>query len=367
MKKYLFILAVLVPALAITASFSFGDDPAFSDLKNDHWAYGNVIRLAKEGIITGYPDGSFKPKNEVTYAEFIKMVAVAGRAIEGDVKSESGYHWAMPYYETSINNAYFTKWDISQSALDRPIPRKDMALIASGIIGEGIKVSDYGDYNKILGSISDVNVRDTHEFYIVKAYATGILSGYPDGSFKPDGVLSRAEAASVIDRLIKAINGEGVVVELQVPEEKPEENLKNEEPEDQGLIIEEPKIKYGGSLRDDYYDLVAVEENPLGAPDGTVDFRMFEYSYKTDERQAELLRVLEIYYPAQAEEIHKTLITFAAKPMPDGKQGMRKQYFGDYPVLMEHMKDVVGLYVLPIGYTDYYYGIKPGQIYEEFF
>lgn len=359
MKKNLFILVILVTALVISANFSFGEDPAFSDLKNDHWAYENIVKLTKEGIIAGYPDESFKPNNEVTYAEFIKMAAVAGRAAEGDLKAENGSHWAVPYYEAALDNAYFTKWDIPESVLDRPIPRRDMAILAAGAMGDGVKVSDYGDYTQILGYIGDVDVRNSHEFYIVKAYAAGVLTGYPDGTFKPDEVLTRAEAASVIDRLNKVINGKAVITEPVTLEE---------EPEDQRLAAENPQVHYGGSRRDDYYDLVAVEENPAGFPDDSVDFRMFEYSDRTAERQAELLRVLKNYYPEQADAIHKTLITFAAKPLKNDKeQGLRKQYFGEYPVLMEHMADVVGLYVLPIGYTDYYWGVKPGQVFEEFF
>ncbi|GAB1475769.1 hypothetical protein MASR2M70_06010 [Bacillota bacterium] len=355
MKKTVFILALLVVIVSVSVSLSFGEDTAFNDLTTDHWAYKNIAGLSEKGVISGYPDGSFKPKKEVTYAEFIKMATLAGGDLDGSIEAGSGSHWATLYYEAGLSKAYFTKWDIPRSDLDLPIPRKDMALIASGIMGEDVKVSDYGDYDQIMSSISDVGPKDSHEFYIVKAYAAGVLSGYPDGTFKPDGVLTRAEAASVIDRLSKVIAGDSAAIATVIAEEKQE------------TAQEEPKIKYGGSLREDYYDLVAVEENPSGFTKGTVDFRMFEYSDRTAERQAELLRVLKVYYPGLAEEIHKTLITYAAKAIPDGKGGMRKQYFGGRPVLMEHMEDVVGLYVLPVGPADPYWGLKPGQIIEEFF
>ena len=51
----------------------------FSDLPKDHWAYKNVMALASRGIISGYGDGTFKPSNNVTYAETsVILIGVLG-------------------------------------------------------------------------------------------------------------------------------------------------------------------------------------------------------------------------------------------------------------------------------------------------
>lgn len=69
MKK-LCILLALCTSLTMTTVFA---DKNFSDLPNNHWAYGVVQQLVNSGRINGYPDGSFQPDNQVTRWEFAKM------------------------------------------------------------------------------------------------------------------------------------------------------------------------------------------------------------------------------------------------------------------------------------------------------
>ncbi len=48
--------------------------PVFSDVSEEHWAAG-YIQIAKEnGILNGYPDGTFLPEHSVSYAEVLKML-----------------------------------------------------------------------------------------------------------------------------------------------------------------------------------------------------------------------------------------------------------------------------------------------------
>jgi len=335
----------MLSALVLSGtSFAFGKDrqKVFTDLKAGHWAHDSVIKMSQIGIISGYPDGSFKPGKLVTYGEFIKMAAIAGNAAVSDLKAEDGQHWGTPYYEAGLNNSYFSQWDISKAALDIPIPRKHMALIASGIMDEDVKISDYGDYGKIEGSISDVDEKTPFEYDIVKAYAVGVLSGYPDGTFRPEGVLSRAEAASVIDRLLKVVNKEQTA-------EDPEPVVVNPE-------LEQEPIK----------SWVEVNADPLGSPDGSFALIIREYGKDLDAQHQELLSQLKILLPNEADAILKEAITLGRKPYKERKNSnTRKQYFGEYPVLIDHIFDTIYIDILPKGYWDEYWGIRPGQV-EEF-
>lgn len=49
----------------------------FTDLGNVEWARVAIINLANAGVINGYGDGTFKPENNITRAEFAKMLVVA--------------------------------------------------------------------------------------------------------------------------------------------------------------------------------------------------------------------------------------------------------------------------------------------------
>ena len=58
---------------------------------------------------------------------------------------------------------------------------------------------------------------------------------------------------------------------------------------------------------------------------------------------------------------------FRSKALPEGKQGLHKEYFGDRPVMFDRLSGSARIFIFPPGYQDEYWGIKPGEVYEEFF
>lgn len=224
MKRIFILILTIVLAFGGSAAVYAAEDTTagnsgmnqaagFSDVKSTNWAYPAILDMAGKNIITGYPDGTFQPNEVVTYAEFIKMAVVAtgedpGAAVSTATEKK---HWAQNYYDLALKKGYFTNADISKAALNQQIPRASMALVISGILGDDVKVENYSELQE---SLSDVDVNTKYEYQITKAYGTGILSGYPDGTFRPYGTLTRAEAASVIQRL----TDEGKRV---LPERKP--------------------------------------------------------------------------------------------------------------------------------------------------
>lgn len=193
------ILSIVTTMILCVTVWGFAETPkTFTDLKKDHWAYKSVSQMAEAGVIAGYPDGSFKPNNYVTYAEFIKMAVVSFEEKDPGV-AKGKEHWGKNYFDKGLENGWYNENEISENALSHPIDRQHMALIASKIINREEKAA--GHYGTILDSISDVAATDRYEFEIVTAFAEGVLSGYPDGTFRPEGTLTRAESASVIQRL----------------------------------------------------------------------------------------------------------------------------------------------------------------------
>ena len=141
-------------------------------------------------------------------------------------------HWANKYYEASIENEYFTEYDIHKKLLDRPITRTYMALIVSSVLSD---VEEYGNHNAILNSIDDVTYKTPKEYHIVRAYGMGILSGYPDKTFRPDGTLTRAEASTVIARLKDKIEGVELPTPVITPDPVIEEPINNPEEESNSI------------------------------------------------------------------------------------------------------------------------------------
>jgi hypothetical protein len=137
-----------------------------------------------------------------------------------DVGNAKSGHWATNYYNEALKQGYFTEADITTSQLNHGIPRSDMGLIIGSLISKGInfdqikkdggefsfKVGDkrilYDDAEKMADDLlTDIDSKTKYRDQIILAYLNGILTGYPDNTFRPAQTLTRAEAAAVIHRI----------------------------------------------------------------------------------------------------------------------------------------------------------------------
>lgn len=176
---------------------------AFSDLTPGHWAYGAVSDLTSRGVIQGYLDGTFQPEAPLRYGEFIKLILASQGVDTGQTAQElSWIHWALGHYLLALEEGYFTIHDIKKQQLDRPIPRGVMALLISSVLQKGSNRLTIKDYEGIRNAIGDVSAATPYEYDIVASYASGILKGYEDQTFRPAQGLTRAEGAAAIQRLM---------------------------------------------------------------------------------------------------------------------------------------------------------------------
>ena len=69
----------LLKALLSVAVIAIGVMPAlaFPDVSKDYWAASQINLLSEQGVIVGYPDGTFKPDDNVSRAEFASMAIKA--------------------------------------------------------------------------------------------------------------------------------------------------------------------------------------------------------------------------------------------------------------------------------------------------
>jgi uncharacterized membrane protein YgcG len=183
---------------------AYGAEPGnavFSDADPKAWYYPYLQTAVKRGIAEGYGDGSFRPAKTVSYGEFITM-AVLHQESEGYKAGEykglsSAGHWAETYYFKGLELGYFNEGQISLRQLGLVIPRRDMAVIAAGMLGDSFDSGRTADY-------PDVEKTSPYEYYISLCSAAGVLEGYGDGSFRPDGYLKRSEAVKVVVAALEA-------------------------------------------------------------------------------------------------------------------------------------------------------------------
>jgi len=170
----------------------------FSDVKEDSWFLKNVAVLIGKKIVNGYDDGTFKPNAQVTKSQFIKMVVTSLGNV--DLMPAEDY-WARTYIQKAQDLELLNEADEkTKENYESFMSREDMAVIISKAIqNEGSDVNS----QTYESSIKDYESLDEqHREYILEAYSKGILTGYSDGEFKPKNGLTRAEAATVILRMI---------------------------------------------------------------------------------------------------------------------------------------------------------------------
>lgn len=212
-------LAVAVTLAAGIAASVFGAGLSFSDVQAWQWHAGAVERARAEGLLSGYPDGTFRPERLVTCGEFLRMAVP-------EAPKTSAAHWADCYYREGLRRGLFTERDIRESALDRPMDRQRMALVYSRLLEEtdpgltGIQTAREADGTVPLAPFHDVESGSTYEYPIAVAAAAGLLKGYPGGGFRPEESLTRAEAATAFVRLLD-YSGEGGAA----PEPDPEPSI----------------------------------------------------------------------------------------------------------------------------------------------
>lgn len=188
----------------------------FPDVPATAWYMDDLQHILKDPrkIFSGYPDGTFKPNDTLTVDMYIKLIVTAmGHQVENGKE-----YWASTYIEKALDEGYIIKnvdnftnavnfWTKDNkdpyAGYKTPITREDMAQITGRALDKITADSDYRDLLAVSGLIKDYNsLPVSSKMNIVKCYDLGIITGYPDGEFKPFNILTRAEAVAVVRRLI---------------------------------------------------------------------------------------------------------------------------------------------------------------------
>ena len=172
---------------------------AATDIKTTDWFYDSVNRLIEDdrAIIVGYPDGSFRPQNKLTRDQFITMVVRAA----GQEPGNADDYWAQNYIDTAIELGYLETSDFTDYT--GQITREEMSMIIMRAVEHLEGQQALNDLEQVLQVVSDSDdFTYKYKNYIMQTYKLGIITGYTDDTFRPQGVLSRAEASAVLVRLI---------------------------------------------------------------------------------------------------------------------------------------------------------------------
>ncbi|ABR49400.1 NLP/P60 protein [Alkaliphilus metalliredigens QYMF] len=168
----------------------------FSDIPESAWFASYVSKLIDRGSISGYEDGTFRPDRIITKAEFITLVL---NTLSNKQEVAIDGNWAMNYITEAESLGIVDKGEFKNADLNQVLSRFEATKILMSAIDEAYPQ----DINQYIGRIKDYDtIPKIYAEYVLKAYEKGLISGYPDGEFKGNEVLTRAEASIMVIKMI---------------------------------------------------------------------------------------------------------------------------------------------------------------------
>ncbi len=175
----------------------------FKDVPTNYWAVNAIKYMVSKNIISGYPDGTFKPDKIVTRAEYAKMLALSlnldvskGRDIYTDVPSS---HWAYKYI-TAVTDAKLMKgYGHGKFGPNDTVKKEE-------IITTIVRLKHWKIVNPETGTFLDVPKKYWAYPYIETAVKNGLIKkvdkGLTDGKFHIKVGATRAQTAELLYRAI---------------------------------------------------------------------------------------------------------------------------------------------------------------------
>jgi hypothetical protein len=173
----------------------------FADVGPTYWAFTQIEAVNKAGYMVGYHE--FKPDENATRADVAAAIGKAySKSYNNPTPSFSDVpttHWAYQYIEGLKQAGWLEGYPDGTFKPDQAATRSDLAVfIASAVAGGKANVPDPG--NNVESPYSDVATTDAAFKFIYYAYQHDLMSGYPDGTFKPDQNATRADVAAAVAR-----------------------------------------------------------------------------------------------------------------------------------------------------------------------
>jgi hypothetical protein len=172
----------------------------FSDVPQSYWAGGYIAELTRRKILDGFPDGTFQPDKPITRAEFAGLV---GRAFDKPkIRQNLAFqdlatnYWAKGAIDEAVETGFLSGYPNGVFKPDQQIPifELQMAMVA------GLQVQPQAPTSQTLGKFEDANtLPNWAQDKIAAAVEAGLMTGFPSPQkLTPNRVATRADAAAII-------------------------------------------------------------------------------------------------------------------------------------------------------------------------
>lgn len=188
----------------------------FKDIEKHVWAQDSIQELFGRKIVEGYSAFEYGPDRNITRIEFICMLSRTLKDMKtNNVSNARVYyypsynqeHWSKEEYDFLMRcYQFYTPSDIMSAGyynisevfdndiqIDKPITRAEVVALMDIFMEDTVETKSFTDVWSTTRFASSIQ----------KAYSNGLIEGYPDGSFKPNATITRAEMATILGRFIE--------------------------------------------------------------------------------------------------------------------------------------------------------------------
>ncbi|XID96153.1 S-layer homology domain-containing protein [Paenibacillaceae bacterium WGS1546] len=254
----------------------------FKDVIPSYWAYKDITELAGHNVIAGFTDGTFRPNGDVTREQFLKILIELRKLPTDsrdvpfrDVEQKS---WSAPYIAAGVKQGILIVGEYSDGFKpNQPITRSEMAIWIVRALQLAPQTQE-----KLLGELKDQGEIKSHRDLIEAALRTGIIRGYPDGTFKGGNKSTRAEAAAMAVRALhyspdqpsSSNSGDTRKIVEYLPEVKMSKSKKYSKKDDHTWVIHDPDLTLNvGDVfvmppNDEFYGGIAKKVEAVRKEDG---------------------------------------------------------------------------------------------------
>lgn len=172
---------------------------SYSDVPSDYWAYPFIAALTQRGIVTGFEDGTFRPDQPLSRAEYaaqVQQIFEQSREEAIAFKDVPSDFWARSAIDTAVRVGFLRGYPGGVFEPTQQIPRYQVLLS----LVNGFRLQPPADPNEAVQTYQDGNQLPEYSIpAIAAATDNGIVVNYPDVNIlKPNQPATRAEVAAMV-------------------------------------------------------------------------------------------------------------------------------------------------------------------------
>lgn len=217
-KWFIALIAIVVIGFPVVSEAA-----AYSDVSSNTRFSQEITYLSERGIISGYPNGSFQPETSVT-REAVAMMLV--RALELPVRASSSFpdvgraSTASPSIEAAVKEGIISGYPDGTFRPKEHVTRAQLAIFLA-------RSFDYEREEHERG-FRDISSQMVAYPYIMQLVEANVVSGFPDDTFRPDALVTRGQFSAFLTRTLKKEGGTAPVVPSEPKPEVPKPSVKKE-------------------------------------------------------------------------------------------------------------------------------------------